>query len=141
MFTLTQVSPMYARCYRSVPQNQSLPVVMTDDVVESCIVKDQTIENGDYSNTRFRRVVFQNCRFINCDFSGAELLETRLIGCDLKGSSFDSSVWSDTIAWLCHGIKIVGAKMSNAVFEDCGISCDNLSNCSVESVEIIQGTL
>lgn len=141
MSIFTQVSPMYARCYRSAPQNQMMPVMLTDDVVESCVIKDQTIQKGDYSNTRFRRVVFQNCRLIDCDFTGAELIETRFIGCDLTGSSFEESVWSDTIAWLCRGFTIAGAQMSNAVFEDCGMSCDDLSDCSVESVEIIQGTL
>ncbi len=129
-------SPLYAYLRRGTPLDQSLPDEITEGVVESCIIKDQRIQKGNFSNTRFRRLVFQNCKLIDCDFSGAELMETRIINCDLTGSDFSGSIWSDTVCWLVKGFDIHSAKLTNAVFEDCNLSIDDLSDCITEGVEL-----
>lgn len=135
------VSPMYTCLNSGVPLSQSLANVLKDGVVESCIIKDQTIQGGDFTNSRFRRVIFQNCCLLDCNFSGSELMETRFINCDLTGSNFSGSIWADTISWLSKGFYITGARLTNAVFEDCIFSFEDLANCTAESVEIYKGIL
>ena len=141
MSELHTVSPLYSRCYNCAPQHQTLPDVLNDQVIESCIIKDQTIRSGDFTNACFRRVIFQNCRLLDCTFSGCKLLESRFIGCDLTGSDFAGSVWKDTISWLTKGFYIKDARLTNAIFEDCSFSIEDLTNCIVESVEIYKGSL
>lgn len=141
MSELFTVSPLYTRCYETTPQWTTLDDSLADGVVESCLIQDQTVCDGDFSNIRFRRVVFQNCRLLNCSFEDSELLESRFIGCDLSGSRFDGSVWQETISWLSTGFRIRNAVLTNAVFEDCGISMEDLSDCTAESVEIYKGAL
>jgi uncharacterized protein YjbI with pentapeptide repeats len=68
-------------------------------------------------------------------------METRIINCDLTGSDFSGSVWSDTVCWLVKGLDIHSAQLTNAVFEDCNLSINDLSDCTTEGVEIYTETL
>lgn len=140
MSVIYSVSPLYTRCYNRAPRTEALPAALIDGVVESCIIKDQAINGGDFGGTRFRRVIFQNCRFVDTSFVGCELMETRFINCDLTGSDFSGSLWENTMSWMVKGLGISGARLTNAVFEDCNLSVDDLLDCNAESVEIYQGT-
>ena len=135
------VLPLYTYSNSGESFDQSMEEQLEDGVVESCIIQNQMITGGDFSSTRFRRVVFQNCNLIDCNFSGTELIETRFIHCNLAGSDFSGSVWSDTICWLSSGISIHNAELTNAVFEDCQLASKDLGDCIAHGVEIITAVL
>lgn len=119
-------------CRSEVPDasaEYTLPQTLIEDMVENCTVKGQTVDGGKYVGTRFRRVVFRNCRFTATDFTRCEWIETRFEDCDLSGAEFTDGYWENS---LCRSVKGIGLRMSDSyladtVFEDCLLRYVDLS--------------
>lgn len=118
----------------------TLPENLIEETVENCIIKGQTIQCGNYTGTRFRKVIFQNCRFVRSIFIRSELIEVQFADCDLSGCEFADSYWDHS---ACNSVKAVGLRMGNSyltetTFIDCILRYGDLSGCKWKGGELIR---
>ncbi len=116
---------------KSQPKQYHLPDVLIEEVVENCIIKGQTVECGNYTGTRFRKVIFQNCRFVRPIFVRSEFVEVQFSDCDLSGGDFTESYWDHSTATAVKGvgIRLSDGYLVDTTFTDCIMRYGDLSRC------------
>ena len=117
----------------------TLPESLIEETVENCIIKGQTIDCGNYTGTRFRKVIFRNCRFVRPTFLRSEFVEVQFADCDLSGGDFCESYFDHTTLTAVKGvgIRMGDSYLTETTFTDCILRYGDLSRSKWKGGEMI----
>lgn len=126
--------------------------------IASLMIRDEVIENYDFTAETFRNIAIENCTFSNCTFYKCSFINTKISRCDFSNSDFSQSYWKyctleDTKAlgsdckestWNQVTMRDValnyssfhGSKWQNILLAACPCQGADLSEMSIKDLEL-----
>lgn len=130
---------------KRLDHSEDLCALVRQSRVENAEITEKQIGNvflteGDFRETAFDQVVFENCRLAGCCFAKCSFVDVIFRGCDLSNCDFRNGYFNRCEFRSVKGIgaNFIESGFWNTLFFECGMRYSNLSASKLEKLRIVK---